>query len=155
MSARPLTGRAVFAWIAAGFGLVIAVNGVFMYFALKSWTGLTSANAYNEGIAYNRTLDRAAAQAQLKWRAEMGWSDGAAELRLYDRDGKPVQGLSVVATFARPVQEGFDHSAALTEAGPGRYFATVALPLPGQWNMTIEARHGATSYRAATRVFVP
>jgi nitrogen fixation protein FixH len=85
----------------------------------------------------------------------MGWSEGAAELRLYDRDGKPVQGLSVVATFARPVQEGFDHSAALTEAGPGRYFATVALPLPGQWNMTIEARHGATSYRAATRVFVP
>lgn len=155
MSARPLTGRVVFGWIAAGFAVVIAVNGVFAWFALQSWTGLTTANAYNEGLAYNHVLDQAAAQARLGWRAEMGWRDGTAELRLFDRAGKPVHGLVVAARFARPVQEGFDRSIALTEAGIGRYVASIALPLPGQWEMTIEAAGTGANYRAAARVFVP
>jgi nitrogen fixation protein FixH len=155
MSARPLTGRVVFAWVAAGFGLVIAVNGIFAYFAVQSWTGLTAPNAYEQGLAYNRVLDQAAAQARLGWRAEMGWRDGAAELRLYDRDGRPVDGLSVAARFARPVQEGFDRSVALVSAGPGRYAAPVDLPLSGQWEMTIEAKGADAVYRAATRIFAP
>jgi nitrogen fixation protein FixH len=155
MSARPLTGRAVLAWVAAGFALVTAVNGTFVYFAVASWSGLTTVNAYNEGLAYNRVLDQAAAQARLGWRAEMGWRDGAAELRLYNRDGQPLDGLSVAARFARPVQEGFDRSVALTAAGSGRYAAPVDLPLPGQWDMVVEARGAETVYRAAVRVFAP
>jgi len=155
MSARPLTGRAVFAWVATGFALVIAANGIFAYFAVNSWTGLTTANAYNEGLAYNRTLDQAVAAARLGWRAEMGWRDGTAELRLYGRDGLPLEGLSVAARFARPVQEGFDRSVTLAAIGPGRYAAPMELPLPGQWEMTIEARGAGAVYRAATRIFAP
>lgn len=155
MSARPLTGRVVFAWVAAGFALVIAVNGTFAYFAVTSWSGLTTANAYNEGLAYNRVLDQAAAQARLGWRAEMSWRDGAAELRLHDRNGRPLDGLSVAARFTRPVREGFDRSVMLAAIGQGRYAAPIELPLPGQWDMVVEARGANTLYRAAARVFAP
>ena len=155
MMTGTLQGRHVFGCIAAFFAVVIAVNGVFVYFALSSWSGLTASDAYSRGIAYNRVLDEAAAQARLGWRAEIGWRKGAAEARLVDRDGSPLDGLEVVAHFTRPLGKGQPVDVTLVAAAPGRYLAAIDLPLPGQWEMLIEARGAGGRYQAATRLIVP
>ncbi len=39
---RPITGRAVLFGLLAFFGVVFAVNGALIFFALDSWSGLTT-----------------------------------------------------------------------------------------------------------------
>ena len=43
---RRITGRMVLVGLLTFFGVVFAVNGVFVYFALDSWPGLTTEAAY-------------------------------------------------------------------------------------------------------------
>ncbi|MBT3306984.1 MAG: nitrogen fixation protein FixH, partial [Alphaproteobacteria bacterium] len=57
MGGQSITGRMVLIWLLAFFGTIFAVNAVLVFFALSSWPGLTTDKAYEEGIAYNRTLD--------------------------------------------------------------------------------------------------
>lgn len=150
-----LQGRHVFGWIAAFFGVVTAVNGIFVYYALSSWSGLTASDAYNRGLAYNHVLDEAAAQRKLGWGAEMGWRRGNAEARFVDRDGSPLKGLEIAARFSRPLGEGEPIDVMLVAKAPGVYMAPIELPLPGQWDMQIEASGAGGRYRATTRLVVP
>jgi len=41
INGKPVTGRRVLIWLVAFFGVVIAVNMAFVYFALNTWPGLT------------------------------------------------------------------------------------------------------------------
>ena len=60
-----ITGRMVFFGLVAFFGLIAAVNGVFMFYALDTFPGLTTEDSYKKGIVYNRTLDDAEARRRL------------------------------------------------------------------------------------------
>ncbi|MDP6343656.1 MAG: FixH family protein, partial [Alphaproteobacteria bacterium] len=56
---RPLTGRDVL-WLLLGFfALIIVVNGIFVVLALNSFSGVSTENAYRQGLAYNQTLQAA------------------------------------------------------------------------------------------------
>jgi len=39
---RPITGRMVLFGLVAFFGVVFAVNGTLIYFAIDSWSGLST-----------------------------------------------------------------------------------------------------------------
>lgn len=83
---------------AAGFLLVVAVNGVMIWLAASTWTGLVTERAYDRGLEYNRNLEAAARMAQLGWQTRLTvatLADGARELRLEarDRTGEPLAGL--------------------------------------------------------------
>ena len=56
----------------------IAVNGVFTYFALESFGGLETEQAYLKGLDYNRTLEAAAAQRERGWQVELEQEPGSA-----------------------------------------------------------------------------
>ena len=59
---RAEPGR-LYPWIfVAAMGLVILVNAGMIYLAVHSFTGLATQDPYGKGLAFNRTL--AAAQAQ-------------------------------------------------------------------------------------------
>ena len=146
MSARTpriLTGRHVLALILGFFALVFAVNGAFVYLANESWTGLTSDQAYREGLTYNGKLATAAASRALGWRAgvEIEPDEGGQSLAvaLVDRAGRPLDGLQVRARFRRPVIEGHDRDYALDPVGAGRYRAVIDLEFKGQWDVTVTA----------------
>ena len=139
-----LTGRHVLIAVLAFFGLVIAVNGVFIVLALQSWSGLSTDDAYRRGLAYNETLRQAEAQRALGWqaRAELTpLADGRARLSVVftDRADAPIDGLVIVGQLRRPSREGADRAVALTRQGPGRYGADVDLPLLGQWDLRLRA----------------
>jgi len=140
-----ITGRHVLLGMLGFFGLVIAANGAFVFLALDSWTGLATDSPYERGIAYNKVLRDAEQQRALGWRGRVAFEAAAGDrVRLVadfvDRRGAPVEDLQVSATLRRPTQDGYDQSLSLTREAPGRYAALVDLPLPGQWDVRVEAR---------------
>jgi nitrogen fixation protein FixH len=159
-SAPRLNGRHVLAALLGFFAVVMAANGVFVWLALGSFTGIEAPHAYRSGLHYNQELANAAAQAALGWRAEIDVAsqDHATTLRVTVRDAaaKPLDGLVVSAVWRRPTQAAWDREVTLEPAGPGRYAASLALPAPGQWDLRLTARHPAQggSYRIDRRILV-
>lgn len=143
---RPITGRTVLIGMIAFFGVIIAVNLAFVYFALDSWPGLTTQQAYEDGLAYNKKLEDAARQNELGWRSSV--SLGAAmpkggrviSLFMTGKNDAPVTGLSVTAYLSRPLGEGLSLDTRLTEDRPGQYTAMVRLPALGRWRVEISAQ---------------
>lgn len=145
--ARQITGRTVLLGLVAFFAVVFAANIVFVWLANESWSGLSTEDAYRKGLAYNETLARADAQRALGWQASTDIrtrADGRHELvvTLREREGRPVDGRSVAATFRWPVTEGRDFTAPLVQVGPGEYRAVFTPPTLGQWNLRVEVARG-------------
>lgn len=146
-SERALSGRQILGIALGFFGLVITANAVFVYFAISSFTGVETPNAYSKGLDYNRAIEAAQAQAALGWTVTLDHSDvleKAAGLRVTvaDPDGRPIDGLQVTAELRRPTHEGYDQTADLMALGDGHYAGDIAVPLPGQWDAYIHALRG-------------
>jgi nitrogen fixation protein FixH len=141
--ARRLTGWHVLWILIGGFGIVFAVNGVMAWYAIETFPGLVSNDAYREGLDYNRTLAARAEQEKLGWQVDVALTGTgttrAVTARFHDRDGHPISGLKVDATMVWPVAGGNDRRASLDEAAPGDYRATIALPSLGNWRLDVEA----------------
>ena len=141
----------------AFFAVVLVVNGIMIWFAFASWTGLEAPSAYRRGIEYNRTLEAARAQAALGWRVELGVSRegprlAEIELRLEDRHGDLIEDAAVSALLVRPTSAGHDLAVDLPHDHAGRYRAEVALPLDGQWDVRVTAQARGEVYRLSERV---
>ncbi len=153
----PITGRRVFMWLVAFFGVIFAVNMAFVYFALDSWPGLTTKSAYEEGLAYNKTLDQAAQQDALGWQSRVVLSASTPRGRVLDvtlmgPEG-PLHSLTVNALLRRPLGEGRETTVILDGEGAGRYVALLRLPVPGRWQVLLTARDGSgRTYRMAHEV---
>ncbi|WP_316975781.1 FixH family protein [Shumkonia mesophila] len=152
-------------WIfVAAMGVVVLVNGALVAFALESWTGLETVGHYEKGLAYNRDLAAAQAQAERGWRFAFaldgiaGTGDtrtGTLSATFADRDGTPLTDLEVRAVIRRPIAEGYDREVTLASAGHGRYGAPAVFPLPGQWEVRIHAYRGDTVFQESRRVSLP
>ena len=160
INARRAQGGWWIPWTFVGFFLIVfAVNGVLVWAALSSWTGLETTNPYERGLAYNRALEAAREQAALGWRADFhfeqsGQRHGTLELRLQDREGVRLQGAKVDAELVRPTEEGHDFALDLSESEPGRYRAEVELPLAGQWEVRLAAQTRGEVYRLSPRIYL-
>lgn len=141
---NPITGRTVLYWVIAFFVIIFAANGVFVYFALSSWPGLSTDNAYEKGLRYNATLAEGAAQQKLGWRSSVVAPKGQKlEVRFSGSDGNPLPGLEVTAAMVRPSHEGYDVSVKLRSVEPGLYVAPVTLGLKGHWMVEVNATNEA------------
>lgn len=139
-------------WLFVGFFLlVVAVNGVMVYVATVSWTGLETQSSYDKGLQYNRNLEAAARQAELGWtptfeaRIVQGYL-AEVELRVTDARNEPVDGADVLAVFERPGEQAADFELPLLAAGPGLYRARFDLPRVGVWKIHLTVRRGEDVY---------
>lgn len=147
------------------FLVVLAVNLIFMFSAIHTFSGLSTDQAYEKGLKYNEEIAAAKRQQQLGWtvgaevmaRAPSPASPHGVDVlvTVKDANGQPVTGLAGDASFIRPAQSGHDSSVTMAEQGQGRYLIAATLPFPGQWDMEVVARRGEASYRFAQRVFLP
>jgi nitrogen fixation protein FixH len=156
-SPQSFTGRKFLALLLGLFLVVAAVNGLMIWYALSSWTGLVSDSAYEDGLGFDRVLAQSRAEAALGWRGTIAYGAPSGQLRvtLADRTGRPLSGLQVSAQWLRPTQEGFDRLVPLAELGEGCYEATIRPPLPGQWDVRITAKDGGRDrFHAQKRVLV-
>ena len=140
---RPVTGRKVLIWLLTFFGVIMAVNAAFVYFALNSWPGLSTNRAYVDGLAYNKTLEAARLQHEKGWKShlELG-ADELLRVQFSDKSGALITGLSPVARVIRPTHEGEDRLLSLIETGPGIYTAPVIGLAAGRWKVELRVSEG-------------
>jgi nitrogen fixation protein FixH len=143
----------------AFFGVVLLANGAMIWIAFATWTGLETESAYQKGLAYNRVLDQAEAQASLGWHVDVEFTQADAralvvKLALADRHGDLIEDASISTAFVRPTHEGHDQVAAIPHRYGGAYEARVELPLAGQWDVHLTVERAGEVWRATRRVYL-
>jgi len=154
-------------WIfVAGFGVVLIANGLMMFFASSTFSGLSVEKAYKKGNMYNAEIAASKAQAALGWQGDVRVigsrtvKDGARQVRwkftLKDKTGALIQGMDVVAKLERPTMQGYDQNLRMIADAKDGYVADVILPMKGQWEVRVIAtRRGVPPYRMRYRLKIP
>lgn len=149
-------------WIyVGGMLLVIVVNGLLIFYAVHTFTGLTTDHTYRKGLAYNDAIAGAKAQEEMGWHVALRFTPdgtghgGAVEVSFRDHDGRAVPGLRVEARYVRPTHQGYDGRVALDDRGDGRYGGHLPLPLPGQWNLRLHALGQGVAYQYNRKIQAP
>ncbi len=142
-----LRGKHVLFGVLAMFGVIIAVNMVFVYLAIDTFTGVTRENPYQEGLAYNEVLSAREALRDLGWQGDVTFtkvnsSEDSITVTLTDGAGAPLSGLSLAGSLRRPTHEGMDQALSWREEAPGAYSAVVMLPRRGNWDLEVTADDG-------------
>lgn len=152
-----IDGRHVVFGLVVFFGVIFVVNGVFVYFATTTFSGISEEDAYRKGLHYNETIAAYKSQQALAWTHAAEIVGDHIELRISDADEKPVSNLEVIGTMQRPVADGEDRALAFRQTGPGLYVATVGPFEPGQWQLEAEAkpygRQQTPPYRMTARLW--
>ena len=151
-------------WIFVGAMLfVVFVNGIMVFIALNTWTGLETESHYRKGLVYNENLNAARAQEALGWEVTFDLTSTAGEgpvrhvdlvVQFNEGDGSPLDNLDVRVVFLRPTHEGYDREAIPAQTGNGRYSARTQLPLAGQWSVRIHAFRGDDVFQMERRVTI-
>jgi nitrogen fixation protein FixH len=155
-----LTGRHVFYLLLSFFGVIFAVNGVFVFFAITGFSGVETRNAYEAGLAYNREIDTAREQDARGWKVAVergvtAQGDVSLKVTPKDNEGNVLTGLAMSAQLKRPVDAALDRVARLKEVESGVYETAMALPAKGQWILELTALQGDKElFRSRNRIMV-
>lgn len=141
-------------WYFVIFFTVIAIlDGIFVYVAVTTQTGVVTENAYEKGLAFNKQLEQARAQPQLQ--ETLSFENGMLRWQAKDESASLLENAAVTAKIIRPVQDGHDFETTLDYKGPGVYEAKLDLPFKGLWkaeiNATWDNRHYQTSHSFTAR----
>lgn len=134
MTARQITGRHVLAGFVAAFGLIIGVNLLLAWSAVRTFPGLEVRNSY---VASQEFDARRAAQEALGWTVRADHAGGVLTLRITDRDGRPVEAAALDAVLGRATHVADDRRPDLVFDGSA-YVAPVTLGA-GNWNIRMRA----------------
>lgn len=145
-----IEGKHVLLAMLAFFGIVFAVNGVLLYQALHTHSGLVAQEPYRKGLHYNERIAASDRQAALGWTSELSVpADGSVRLALRDSSGQPVSGLAITGRLGRPADARTDVRLAFAETAPGQYAVATGAIEPGAWQIDIEVRDTARSQASA------
>lgn len=133
------------------FAVIAMVDGVFVYVAVTTQTGVVTEQAYEKGLAFNETLEKAKSQPALN--DKVAYRDGVLRWTLANASKTPIVNADVTAKIVRPVQGGFDFDIVLQHKGAGIYEAVLDAPLPGQWSAKLRSIWNNKQYQT-THLFM-
>ncbi|MET0336975.1 MAG: FixH family protein [Caulobacter sp.] len=149
-----ITGWHVLVAMVAFFGLIIAVDALFIVKAYNSFSGQVASNPYEAGLAFNRTLAERRQQEVLGWAATVDTpKPGVVVVRMTDQTGQPITTLSMIGTLDRPATEVGRQSLNFKSVGDGQYEA--AARLDGAWDLKAVARNGKDKFQIEARLVAP
>ncbi len=135
-----ITGRHVLIGLGVFFGIIFAVNGTFLYHAVRTHSGVETHDAYRRGLAYNARIEASRQQDKLGWKSVISIDGSLLQVMFTDRAGQAMPGLKVTASIGRPVTDNDDQTAAMVEqATRGTYRADVGRLAPGRWLVQVQA----------------
>ncbi|WP_299355328.1 FixH family protein [uncultured Shimia sp.] len=134
MAQRQFTGRHAAILFVSAFAVIITVNLVLAYSAVKTFPGLEVKNSY---VASQEFDDRRAAQSELGWTVDARHAGGLLVLSITDEQGRPVEVTSLEAILGRPTHIKDDSHPAFQFDGTA-YVAPVELS-DGNWNIRMKA----------------
>lgn len=155
-----LKGWHVLLMLSAFFGVMIAVNVVFMVYAYETFTGEDTSSPYLKGLQFNHTLAERATQARLEWRATIDFEPSGnafiATTTIRDKHGNPELGLRVTMTMRRPTNAALDRELTLDPVRNGRYVTNPEVFAPGQWDASVRSvTPDGRTFEATRRVVLP
>ncbi|MCX7374496.1 MAG: FixH family protein [Alphaproteobacteria bacterium] len=135
-------------WVfVGGMMLVVVVNAVMVWFALSTFTGVSTPRAYDRGRTYNDVLAEAARQDALGWQSRVTLQGGIVSVEIRDPQNAPVHG-ELLGALHRPLNR---EAVPLhfQEYGPGRFTAEVVNLPAGQWEarLTLQGAAGRLDIR--------
>jgi len=143
-------------WYFVAFFVGLAIlDGIFVYVANKTHTGVVTEGAYQQGLEYNKTIAAAEAQAALGWSGSIELENRQLVSVLMDANGHAIAGARVEAFFFRPTQDGSDFSLTLSEVSDGRYISPELSANSGQWEVRIFVQWKQKQFQTAKRIVVP
>lgn len=155
-----LSGRGVLLWVVGFFGVIIAMNAWFVTASIRTFSGEDEQKPYLQGVEYNQTLSRRAAQQMLGWRATI--ASARQDLHtvrvtviLDHKDGSPVTGLLLKGELRHPSDEGRDRPAKFREVSAGRYDAEIRGIAPGAWDLMAQTGASQPPFETVRRLWLP
>ncbi len=145
ISKKPTGGRFVALCFVLFFGVIVVVNMVFLYMAIKTQPGVVAKNTYEKGLAYDELIDKAKSQPKIK--QDVSYSNGVLRWSLVDEDGTPLVNAAVNVKIIRPVQNGYDFDIKLEHSGGGIYEVELSLPLKGLWEARLSSKWNNKQYQ--------
>lgn len=121
------------------FTVIFIVDAIFVTIAVRTQTGVVTEHPYEEGLSYKNTLELVESQKALGWETNLDLTDGTLFFKMNDKAGNPLSDATVTAHVTRAVQAGYDFDVPLHMTTKGIYKAEVNFPLPGTWDINIEA----------------
>lgn len=131
---RKLTGWHALAIFGGCFAVIISVNLVLAFSAIKTFPGLEVKNSY---VASQEFDIRRAEQEALGWSVYAEAKGGLLILSITDSDGKPVQAGTLDAILGRATHVQDDRTPEFAFDGHA-YVARETLA-PGNWNIRMKA----------------
>lgn len=135
MSERQFTGRHAAMVFVGAFGIIITVNIVLAYNAVKTFPGLEVKNSY---VASQQFDARRAAQEALGWTVSADASGGLIVLKITDADGAPVEAAELQAIVGRATQIKDDFQPDF--AFDGQAYVAKAELSGGKWDVRMNAK---------------
>ncbi len=135
MAERQFTGKHALAVFVAAFGVIITVNLVLAYSAVKTFPGLEVKNSYVASQEFNERLK---VQQELGWEIRAETTGGLLILHITDQSGAPVQVAELQAVVGRATHVKDDFSPDFTF--DGNAYSTPATLGKGNWNIRLVAK---------------
>ena len=156
---RRLTGRTVLMILLAVFGVVFAVNGIFIAEAVTTFRGGDEQSPYLQGLEYNRTLAHRTEQAKRGWRAAIAFDRTGADAKvtviLRTHAGAPIAGERLFGDLRHPADAARDRIFVLAQENPGTYSAIVPRVARGAWDVGVHSKSRVTPFEASRRIWLP
>jgi nitrogen fixation protein FixH len=155
-----LTGRHVLLILFSFFGIVFAVNGIFLYAALSTKPGEETGASYEAGVHYNSLLAGERAQAALGWHHKVQIATGSKlRLMVSDAENAPVPGLNISAAIERPATAKGERALDFKEKDAGVYEASIDGLEAGSWVVSFTGQKGRAGgepaiYRGKERLWL-
>ncbi len=130
----PMTGRHVLAMFVFGFGVIISVNLILAFNAVRTFPGLEVKNSY---VASQFFDENRATQLALDWTVSASLDGDQLTLRI-EKDGAPIAPRIETAIFGRPTSVAHDQTPDFRFNGAA-YVAQVKAG-SGNWNLRLSAR---------------
>lgn len=145
--------KMILVYFIAFFGVVIAVNAVFITLAISTHSGVVTENAYQKGIDFNQALAQAKSQPEMI--DNFSFENGTLAWQLNSQHQKPLENAQVTARLFRPVQSGHDFDIKLEHKGNGLYEAAPDFPMMGLWQVQLKATWNThETYQKTTSITV-
>lgn len=120
-----LTGWHFLVMMLCFFGVIIAVNTVFITRALNAFSGLVVKNSYVASQYYNDKISQAETQKKLGWQLDLLIDNQGVDFVLLDKNNQPVVNKLVSLSLRSTNNDNNDISLVLKQTDLGSYMAKI------------------------------
>jgi nitrogen fixation protein FixH len=135
--------------------VVVAATIGTMVVGSRVFDGVVVERPYEAGLSWDDVQKR---QLRLGWKVavvnNMTMKRGENELvlKIADREGVPLQNVTVAVTVSRPSTKAYDRKYRAVSMGSDRYQVPISLPLAGLWDIRTEVIRQKDLYTSVERI---